>query len=258
MKELKIGKHKLKVFDSIEDLPIVRHHKFSKLMLIDAHIGSDISDFDSHLERTIRYIRTNKPDLAEKELLNLRQNIFMVQAEISPKHLAFAALVQNIDGEECNDLSDEALKGVLARISDVSVGEIEKILGESKKKLDLELQTYFPQLFDSAEVKEYYEKVKRRTMLLLAQLEKGEEFTEAEEEELERITDELVLFSDPQSFTGTESTEIQQDKQFENACLAISQHTHADAKKFTTLEYYNALFYLREQAKDLRKNRTKK
>lgn len=258
MKELKIGKHKLKVFDSIEDLPIVRHHKFSKLMLIDAHIGSDITDFDAHMERVIRYIRSNKADLAEKELLNLRQNIFMVQSEISPKHMAFAALIQNLDGEDCNDLSDEALKAVLAKISDVTVAEIDQVLDESKKKLDLELQTYFPQLFDGAEVKEYYDKLKRRTILLLDQLEKGEDFTEAEEEELERITDELVLFSDPHSFSGPESTEIQQDKQFENACLAISQHTHSDAKRFTTLEYYNALFYLREQAKDLKKKRPKK
>ena len=54
MRELKIGKHSLKIYDSIEELPIVRHHKFSKLMLIDANVGSDISDFDAHLERGFR------------------------------------------------------------------------------------------------------------------------------------------------------------------------------------------------------------
>lgn len=258
MREIKIGKHKLKVFDSIEDLPIVRHHKFSKLMLIDAHIGSDITDFDAHAERIVRYIRANKPDMAERELLNLRQNIFMVQTEVSPKHLAFAALIQSIDGEEVNDLSDEALKAALAKISDVTVGDLDKALEECKKKLDLELQVYFPHLFDSAAVKEYYDKLKKRTLLLLSQLEKGDEFSEEEQEELERITDELVLFSDPQSFSGPENTEIQQDKQFENACLAISQHTNAEAKKFTVLEYYNALFYLREQIKEHRKKKPKK
>lgn len=258
MKDIKIGKHKLKVFDSIEDLPIVRHHKFSKLVLIDAHIGSDISGFDAHAERIVRYIKANKPELAEKELLNLRQNIFMVQTETSPKHLAFAALVHSIDGKEVTDLSDESLRRVLAEISDVSVSELDKVLEECKKKLDLELQVYFPRLFDSADVKEYYDKLKRRTVLLLDQLEKGEDFTEEEQEELEHLTDEILLFSEPQIFSGSASVEVQQDKQFENACLAISQHTHADAKKFTVLEYYNALFYLREQIKEQGKKKTKK
>ena len=258
MREVKIGKHKLKVFDSIEDLPIVRHHKFSKLMLIDAHIGSDITDFDSHAERIIRFIKANKPEMAEKELLNMRQNIFMVQSETSPKHLAFAALIQSVDGEEVTDLSDDSLKAVLAKISDVTVGEIDKLIEECKKKLDLELQVYFPKLFDSAEVKEYYDKLKKRTLLLLDQLEKGDDFSEEEQRELERITDELVLFSEPLLFAGPESAEIKQDKQFENACLAISQHTNTDAKKFTVLEYYNALFYLREQIKEQGKKKPKK
>ena len=155
MRELKIGKHSLKIYDSIEELPIVRHHKFNKLMLIDAHIGSDISDFDAHLERVCRYIRANKPDMAEKELMVLRQNVFFIQTEVSPKHLAFAALIHTLDGQQNNDLTDEALKVLVAKLSDVTVGEMDAAIEESKKKLDDELQVYFPQLFDSAPVKDY-------------------------------------------------------------------------------------------------------
>lgn len=257
MKEIRLGRHKLKVFDSIEELPIVRHHKFSKMMLIDAHIGADLSDFDAHVERVIRYIKSDKNDLAIKELANLRQNIFFIQSEISPKHLAFAALVYSIDGKTVTDLSDEALREIVERLSDVPVKEIEKIIDEGKKKLDFELQTYFPDLFDSAAIKEYYDQLKRRTILLLEKLTRGELIDE-ENEELERITSSLVLFSEPQPFTGAESVEIQQDKQFENACLVIAQSTNTDPKDFTVLEYYNALLYLRGQMKEQRKRARKK
>lgn len=247
MRELKIGKHILKVYDSIEELPIVRHHKFNKLMLIDAHVGSDISDFDAHLERVIRYMKSGKNEMAQKELMMLRQNVFFIQTEVSPKNLAFAALIHTLDGEENTDLSDESLKALMAKLSDVTVGELDTATDESKKKLDGELQVYFPHLFDSAPVKEYYDKLKRRTLLMIKKL--TEELSETEEKELESLTTDLVLFSDPQEFSGPESLEIQQDKQFENACLVISQSTHTDPKKFTVLEYYNALFFIKEQSK---------
>lgn len=216
-------------------------------MLIDAHVGSDISDFDAHLERVFRYMRSGKNDMAEKELMTLRQNVFFIQSEVSPKNLAFAVLIHTLDGVENSDLSDEALKDLVARLSDVTVGELDAITDESKKKLDSELQVYFPHLFDSAPVKDYYDKLKRRTLLMIKKL--TEELSENEEKELESLTTDLVLFSDPQSFSGSESLEIQQDKQFENACLVISQSTHVDPKKFTVLEYYNALFFIKEQTK---------
>lgn len=256
MRELRIGKHLLKVYDSIEELPIVRHHKFNKLMLIDAHIGADIADFDAHLERVFRYMQEGKNDLAQKELMVLRQNIFFIQTEVSPKHLAFAALIKSIDGKENNDLTDEALKSVIAKISDVSVGDLDTIISESKKKLDAELQVYFPQLFDNATVKEYYDKLKKRALLLAKSL--SVELTEEEEKELNSLTTELIIFSEPQSFSGPDNFEIQQDKQFENACLAISQNTSTDPKKFTVLEYYNALFFIKEQSKTRMKKTNQK
>lgn len=256
MRELKIGKHRLKIYDSIEELPIVRHHKFSKLMLIDANVGSDISDFDAHLERVFRYIRANKPDMAEKELMVLRQNVFFIQTEVSPKHLAFAALIHTLDGQQNEDLTDEALKALVAKLSDVTVGEMNLAIEESKKKLDSELQVYFPQLFDSAPVKGYYDKLKRRALLIIKKL--TEELTPDEEKELDSLTTDLIIFSEPQSFSGPDSFEVQQDKQFENACLAISQSTNVNPKKFTVLEYYNALFFIKEQNKAQSKRTHKK
>ena len=48
MKELKLAGHKVRLYDSIEELPICRFHAYNRMLLIDAGIGSDINDFDAH------------------------------------------------------------------------------------------------------------------------------------------------------------------------------------------------------------------
>ena len=83
------------------------------MLLIDAGVGSDLNDWDAHIEKAIRFIRKEKPDLAEKELDNLRQNVYFVQSAISPKYLAFACLVKSVDGTEYNDMTADGLQKVL-------------------------------------------------------------------------------------------------------------------------------------------------
>jgi hypothetical protein len=112
MKTIKIGKHTVEMYESIEDLPIVRFHKYNKMLLVDAGLGSDLADIDSHIEKTIAFMRTGKQDSAIAELMNMRKAVFFVQMNLSPKHLAFAALIHAIDGKETNDLSDDGLKKV--------------------------------------------------------------------------------------------------------------------------------------------------
>lgn len=248
MKKVKLGRHSLEIYDSIDELPMARYHKLSKFMLIDAHIGSEIADFDIRAEKIIQYIRTNKPDLAEKELMNMRQNVHFIQTGVSPKDMAFAVLVHKLDGKLIDDISEESLKRVCDALGDVPAGQMMTTIEASKKKLDDELKQYFPALFDSSSVKEYYSKLKRRTLLVLEKLVNGK-LTPEQEKELNNLTIEIELFCEPACFSGPESLEIQQDKQYESACLIISQSTGANPKAFTVLEYFNALMFIREQNK---------
>ena len=252
MREVKIGKHRLKIYDAIEELPIVRYHKFNKFVLIDAHIGSSIQEFDMHLEKTSRYIANGKLDLAGKELQNLRQNVFFIQNELSPQLMSLAVLVYSIDDKEVGPPTDENLAGVTKFFEGLSVKEFQSIYSEVKKKLETELQTYFPSLFDSSSIKEYYNKLRERVILLLEDLGKEEK---ENREKIAQLADELILYTDPLIFSGSQGIEVQQDRQFENTCLVISQNIGTDPKKFSVLEYYNALFFLQEQSK---KNKTRK
>lgn len=96
MKNVQIKGMNVELYDSIEDLPIMRFHKYNKMLLVDAGVGSDLSDLDRHIEKVIRYLNSPTPNMATVELENMRQNIYFIQSEVSPRHLAFAVLVKSI------------------------------------------------------------------------------------------------------------------------------------------------------------------
>lgn len=109
------------------------------------------------------------------------------------------------------------------------------------------MQLYFPKSFDDATVKEYYDQLKQRTLLMLDAIIQGDESDKRAE--IEQITTLLLTYTKPQSFSGSDSMEIQYDKQFENMCLMLSQHLHVNPKAFTVLEYYNAFEYIKQATK---------
>lgn len=254
MKTVTIKDMSVEIYDSIEDLPILRFHKYNKMLLVDAGIGSDLADFDRHIEKAIKYAASPTPNLAISELQNLRQNVYFVQSELSPRYLAFAVLVKSINGRACNDLSDDGLQKIISLFNDVSHSEITAQLEAVKKKIDDELRLYFPRLFDDATLKEYYDKLKQRTIVVLRTIIDGRA-TEADAKEIDDITSELITYFNPQEFTGSNGVEIQQDRQFENICLILSQNLHVDPKRFTVLEYYNAFEYIKDQARKANKQK---
>ena len=131
----KLGAHEVEYYDAIDDLPVVRYHRFQKLLLIDAGIGSDIASFDRRLESARRFLMAGKPEQVQQELENIRQCVHLIQSSVSPSHLAFAALVTRLDGKECTDLSDDALAAVTAMLGDVKESDIATAVEEVKKKL---------------------------------------------------------------------------------------------------------------------------
>lgn len=245
MKKIKLGKHMLEVYDSIEDLPVVRFHKYNKMLLIDAGLGSDMVDFDVHIERITRFLKDD-PAMATQELENLRQNVFLIQNELNPGHLAFCTLIKSIDGIEITDISDNGLKNILELISDVSHTELEKEQHRIKKKIDAELSLYFPKLFDNSEAKEYYDLMLRRTRLNLGYIIRGEDNAE----EIYNITTQMLKYNEPKNFHGNGSAEVQFDKQFEEMCFIIAKQLRTDAKKYTVLEYYSAFEHIKESNKN--------
>lgn len=248
----KIGKHTVEFYDTIEELPIVRFHKYQKLLLIDAGIGSDITAFDQRIEKTRRFLMAGKPEQAQQELENMRQCVFLIQSGVNPKHRAFAALVTKIDGQDCTDIGDDALAAITEKLNDVPESELTAQLEAVKKKIDGELTLYFPALFNDSDVKEYYDILRKRTLEILNGIVAGVD-DPAGAEIVDKLTTALITYSNPKMFTGSDGVEIQFDRQFENLCLVLSEQLHVEPKKYSVLEFYNAFDFVKERAKQAEK-----
>ena len=57
MKNLIVNKKVVRVYDSIDEMPIVNFQKYNKYLLIDSGIGSDADDIDAHITRVEMCIR---------------------------------------------------------------------------------------------------------------------------------------------------------------------------------------------------------
>lgn len=244
MKSLLINKKIVRVYDSIDEMPIVNFQKYNKYLLIDSGIGSDVDDIDAHIVKIAKFIKANNNKKALQELQNMRQNMYMVNSEISPKYLAFAALIHSIDGKEVNDLSDDGLKKLLQDLKDIKHSKVIDFLLWLKKKVTSELETYFPGDFVNPKEKEAYDKLKNRTLLVLDSIINDTDNTE----QIELIDTMMLNMHTPKVFIGSESVEVKYDKQFESTCLLIAQKTNMDARKMTVLQFYNAIDNIKAQA----------
>lgn len=244
MKNLLINKKIVRVYDSIDEMPIVNFQKYNKYLLIDSGIGSDADDIDAHIVKIAKFIKANSNKKALQELQNMRQNMYMVNNEISPKYLAFAALIHSVDGKEINDLSDDGLKKLLQDLKDVKHSKVIDFLSWLKKKVTSELETYFPGDFVNPKEKEAYDKLKNRTLLVLDSIINDTDNME----QIELIDTMMLNMHTPKAFIGTGSVEIKYDKQFESTCVLIAQKTSMDARKMTVLQFYNAIDNIKAQA----------
>lgn len=251
----RIGKHTVEMYGAVDELPVVRFHKYQKLLLIDAGIGGDVSALDQRLEKTRRYLMAGKTKDAQQELANLRQCVFLIQSELLPRHRAFAALVKRVDKEEIPDASDASIDRVLELLADVPSGEIDGQLVSVKKKIEGELTLYFPTLFESPETKEYFDLMKRRTAAVLSLLAAG--INPNGNGDVEELTTRMATLAPARVFDGPEGEEVKADRNFEDVCLVLSEQLHINPKTCTVFEYYSAYDFVQRRQKEAEKAQNK-
>lgn len=249
-----INKHVVKLYDSVDEMPIVNYQKYNKYLLIDSQIGSNLDDYSQHIAKALTYINQGKLEQLRQELINQRQLMFMINQEISPKYLAFSALIAEFDGRPVTDLSDDNLKALLSQLRGAKNSVVEWLLQKIKKKLNTELSLYFPALFNSAKEKEAYAKLKERTILELEGIAEEKDNTD----KISEIDAYFLCLARPLSFLGTESAEIKYDKSFENMCILIQLKLKLKAKELNVLEYFNAVENLSRMTKENKKMRAKR
>ena len=116
---------------------------------------------------------------------------------------------------------------------------------------------YFPAMFNNSDIKEYFDILKKRTLAVLDGIIKGLK-NPLKSKAVEKLTTMLITYTNPKMFSGSESVEIQFDRQFENLCLVLSEQLHVKPKEYTVLEFYNAFDFIRERAREAQKNANKR
>lgn len=235
----------LKVYDSIDELSILRFHKYNKFLLVDVGLGDNMNDVDTHIVKAMRMVK-NDPDAALQELQNLRQNIYLINSELSAKNYAFCCLVSEVNGNPFTDFGDDSIKGLLKILEDAKQSELTAQLEAVKKKIDEEIELYFPLMSNDLDSREYYSKIKKRALLQLDSIIEGKDTSG----EIDDIENELILSNKPKKFYSSESVEIQYDKNFEEMCIVLTKHLNRDAKTLSVLSYYQSVEYLKKQNKD--------
>lgn len=250
MKTVQVGKYKLEIYDSIEDLPIRRFHKFNKFLLIDSGVGSDFNDVNTKISKISRYIDRGDSKNAKIELENIRQALYLITEETNARHLSFVPLIKSINGEPFEDISDENIRTVHQKLNDVPTGFFDHLLRGLKKKIDSEINLYFPNQFDDPAIKEYFDRLKSRALLQLDTLIRDSDNTIL----INQVDDFLLLMARPKVFSGSESSEIKFNKQFEDMCLFLSHELGKDVEQMSVLQFYNSFDYIKKQQKQKQQN----
>lgn len=229
----------VELYDSIEELPILRFQKYNKYLLLDACVGSDLNDISGRIDKAIRYVGID-PKSAIMELRNLQIGIALIGEELSPKHMAFAAIIHSIQGKPIGT-SDDAFKDALKSLDKASNNFINRLLESIKKKIDEQLEAYFPTVNSSGMERQTFDLIKRRAILQLDSLIDGKD----REGDILQVEDELLLLNKPKQFNSEINTEVEYDKDFNRSILLIQDNINADGHKMTVMQFYNALDYIK-------------
>lgn len=245
----KIGGHTIERYNSIENLPIPRFMNFNRLLMLDSGIGSDHESIDKHDMKIIMFAQKGDMDKVIQEVMNRNQCQKFIMDHVSPKNMSYAVTVHSIDGDIQYDYSDDSCKRIVERLG--SWGTTQSWLGAAieslRKKLEAELDDYFPGRFDSPDIKEMYSKRKKRTQLLLnIILNKASETVNAE---IEKIDDYLYKLINPMNYAGQRGAESKYITAYEEMSFILSQHTNQLPKKMTTMEYFQAWEIVKKQMK---------
>lgn len=253
MKRVNIAGHSIEFYDSIENLPISQFHKYGKYVLVDAGIGDSLSDIDNHLGKIIDFLGVDT-EKAHKELLNLRQNIYMVLTEQDLRHKSTVCLVKSVDGKDWTDFSDGGIEELYQMVRPAAIAVLDSTMKSIREKIDAELMIYFPSIYDTAHDKNVLVLMRKRAILQLEEI----VYSVDHKQDIKALTERIMALEKVEEFDGDNNAEIAFDKQFEDMCVAMAREFGGSVKGYTVMEFYSAYERLEKEQKEMKKRLKKK
>lgn len=128
------------LFDpDIHKIPEYNWQKFQRCLILDAGIGSDTGSVIAHTDSIVSLAANDRKEDLSNELNNFRLSLYSAMEGISYTSMAFACMVQNIDGETHSIVTDTDIHNLSKLIAETGIthGEIADYVDLLKKKLML-------------------------------------------------------------------------------------------------------------------------
>lgn len=126
----------VELYETIDEMPILRKHLFDKFLIMDSGMGSTMQDVEVRLQKLDVFLVEKNFDKALAERKNLHHTIFNGMAQINFKSLAFAALVYKVKGKKVQVDNESQAEEALTLIAPlVNFGDVAEFTNEVKKKL---------------------------------------------------------------------------------------------------------------------------
>ncbi len=112
--------HKLKMWESIDEMPISRFMAYNKYMMISGALGSTFEDIERvHIGPLVQVMDDKQKAL--QQVANLRELIYNILQGVNYSHSAFVTMIHSIDGEPIEDMSESGIEEVKKRLNKIGL-----------------------------------------------------------------------------------------------------------------------------------------
>lgn len=128
----------LELYETIDEMPIIRKHLFDKYLIMDSGMGKSLADVEQKHQRLHVFLAEKKFDKALQEAKNLHHTIFNGLSMIDFKSLSFSCLVKSIKGDSVSVNTESEAESVLEEVlkmQEITSGELETYVLDIKKKI---------------------------------------------------------------------------------------------------------------------------
>lgn len=155
MRTINIKNHKLNIYDDIMEMPVVRYNKYQKYMVLAAGVGNDIPAVLQKISSMQQMVGNEKQvKKLNAEFVALKNALSFIDGGIDPSSLAFACLVHDIDGRECDVISEDSIESTSNEIAAITTkSELMMAISGIKKKSMRHSKRIFPTRTDNKATK---------------------------------------------------------------------------------------------------------
>ncbi len=242
----------IKYYSSAKECPMDRYTELQKWLVIESGIGSNIESINARYLRLRAFIEEGRYADALIENENAFKATISALEGVSYISMAFACLVAAVGGETCDDITESGLQTTVQKIikSGITYQELSDVVDEVKKKIQDELNQYYPNILNTTDNLIYVSRMKGY-ILSVADCYANLDPSEEDKETLKHQYNWFLVDGGAKNFRGDsdENIVVLIDKNFINACSEMEDNGSINPHKYTVIQFYGKWDYLSKQDK---------